>query len=257
MSIIIREVGAPASEWVYLDNTTNYTDRQSKRLTSNPIENRSVVADHGIKDNRKFSIAGSISPWDFHLAGGGARADSDGDSAVRTVGSIVVDKTVSDYLPSVVSQYSNFSADTKKAVISLDTPTKSRAAYLTDTINKLQALYNTDSLVDVYFSGYDGVNSQSVLIKNTVMTSLVISEDLNTGDSRRVDLSFEQPTIAYVSTEAVPADLIQEQAELENKGSVTGSEITEKNDPTGYQQVINASGGFIKSTRDFLGSVFN
>jgi hypothetical protein len=232
MSIIIREVGAPASEWVYLDNTTNYTDRQSKRLTSNPIENRSVVADHGIKDNRKFSIAGSISPWDFHLAGGSARANSDGLAAVTTVGSIVVDKTTSDYLPSVISQYSDFTADVKVADITLNQPSVSHAAYLNSVKVRLQALYDGDGLVDVYFSDYSGEGEK--LISSVVITSMVFSEDLNTGDSRRIDLSFEQPTIAYVSTEAIPADLIQEQAELENKGNVTGSEITEKNDPNAY-----------------------
>ena len=242
MSIIIREVGAPASEWVYLDNTTNYTDRQSKRLTSNPIENHSVVTDHAIKDNRKFSISGSISPWDFHLAGGVDRVNSDGLSAVSSVGSIVVENTLSDYLPSVITQYSDFSADVKVADIIVDTPTVSKSTYLNAVKVKLQALNDTDGLIDVYFSDYSGEGE--LLISSTVITSIVFSEDLNTGDTRRVDLSFEKPTIAYVSTTEVPASLIQEQAELEAKGNITGSTVTETSAPTAYQQATEALSTF-------------
>lgn len=245
MSIIIREVGAPASEWVYLDNTTNYTDRQSKRLTSNPIENRSVVADHGIKDNRKFSISGSISPWDFHLAGGVSRVNSDGLSAVTSVGTIKVDKTISDYLPSVISQYSDFSADVKVADITLNEPSVNQDAYLNSVQVRLQKLYETDGLIDVYFADYSGEGER--LISASVITSIVFSEDTNTGDSKRVDLSFEKPTIAYVSTADVPAELTQELAELESKGNTTGSTLTPTSSPTAYQQGVDALSTFFQS----------
>jgi len=245
MSIIIREVGAPASEWVYLDNTTNYTDRQSKRLTSNPIENRSVVADHAIKDNRKFSVSGSISPWDFHLVGGVDRADSDGLSAVTSVGTIKVDKTIGDYLPSVVSQYSDFASDVKVADISLNIPSVTQAVYLNAVQVKLQNLYNSDGLIDVYFADYSGEGEQ--LVSSAVITSIVFSEDLNTGESKRVDLSFEIPTIAYVSTADVPSELIQELAELESEGNVTGTTITESGNPTVYGQISKIATSFLKS----------
>lgn len=245
MAIIIREVGAPASEWVYLDNTTNYVSRQSKRLTSNPIENRSVVADHGIKDNKKFSVSGSISPWDFHLAGGTSRLDSDGNVAITSVGSIVVDKTISDYLPSTITQYSDFSSDVKVADITLNEPTIGRDAYLNSVEVKLQALYDSDSLIDVYFADYSGEGD--MLISSVVMTSLVFSEDLNTGDSRRVDLSFEQPVIAYVSTATVPAQLINEQTESSSEGTVTGTTITETSSPTVYGQGVEVISNFFSS----------
>ena len=145
MSVIIREVGAPPSEWVYLDNTTNYTDRQSKRLTSNPIEKRRNVTDHSVKRDRTFSVAGSISLWDFHLMGGLERSNSDGFVAVTEVGSVVVENTVSDYLPSVVSQYTDFAADVKVADITLNPASVSPEDYLNLVKVKLQNLYDKDA----------------------------------------------------------------------------------------------------------------
>lgn len=246
MSIIIREVDAPASEWVYLDNTTNYTNRQNKRLSSNPIESGGVVTDHTIKSNRKFSASGSISPWDFHLAGGTSRALSDGDSAVTTLGSVSVTNSISDYLPSSITQYLDSSSDVKVADIILGTPTKTKEAYLNDSLTKLQNLYDTDGLIDVYFTGYDGTNSEAVLVESVVITSLVLSEDLNTGDSIRVDLSFEKPTIAYVTTEDVPADLTAELATSTSKGSSSGTTLNAAS--TGTQATVYGTiSGYVES----------
>ena len=225
MSVIIRAVDAPASEWVYLDNVTNYTDRQTKRLTSNPIENKTVVSDHAIKEVRAFNVSGSISPWDFHLAGGVNRYISDGNVAIVQVGSIKVANTISDYLPSTISQYGDFSSDVKKAVITTFNPTVTKAAYLTSVYARIQALFDSDSLIDVHFADYKGRGEK--LMSGVVMTSLVFSEDLNTGDSRRVDMSYKKPIIAYVRTEDVPAELADELAELESEGGVNGKTLTE------------------------------
>lgn len=235
MSVIIRAVDAPVSEWVYLDNVTNYTDRQTKRLTSNPIENKTVVSDHAIKEMRAFNVSGTISPWDFHLSGGANRSLSDGNASVLQVGSIKVANTISDYLPSTISQYSNFSSDVKKAVITTFNPTVTKAAYLTSVYARIQSLFDSDSLIDVYFADYNGQGE--LLISGVIMTSLVFSEDLNTGDSRRVDMSYKKPLIAYVRTEDVPAELADELAELESEGGVNGTTPIET-DQTVLQSVI-------------------
>lgn len=240
MSVIIKEVGAPASEWVYLDNVTNYTDRQTKRLTSNPIENKTVVSDHAIKEMRAFNISGSISPWDFHLAGGVNRSLSDGNVGVLQVGSIKVANTISDYLPSTITQYGTFDNDVKKAVIATLTPSVTREAYLNSVCTRLQSLFDTDGLIDVYFSDYNGQGE--LLISGVVMTSIVFSEDLNTGDSRRVDMSYKKPIIAYVRTEDVPAELADELAELKSEGGVNGTTPSAAD-----QSVYQGSIGLFKS----------
>lgn len=212
------------SSVLYIDAVPSFLKSKSSTIASNPLDNRTVVADHVSKSNPVFTIKGVISSADFQRASTrsldllseyGSQIPSEFNSEVSEV-SIGGDSLLSRLFSNSIIE-SLFHQDTP------DVTMDSFRGYSHELArDKLNSVYEACEPVTILDYDYDFHIGRSVSVRlydNCLIRDFGDNEDPTTGDSFQFDLTFEQVRFAYL--EQVEVTTSEKTAKKSNKGIVT------------------------------------
>lgn len=222
---------------VYLDAVTSYERSYSGKVSSHPLESGVAVSDHFSGDNPKFSISGIISGVDLSAIPSLLFVDGEPVMNYNLTPSPVeisnLNASWRRYLPDSIDQ---FIPNTLPVAI-----VDPRARQ--DFKEEIEALF--ERVIDsVYFNEsrkrWENRMTLITLIEtegsklgrstgNLVLTSCRVSEDPETGESLKLDLSFERVRFATVEMAEAPKPIkgssaSKQAAETKDKGSVTAEQ---------------------------------
>lgn len=194
---------------IYLDAVTAYTKTLGGKVTSHPVDSGVDISDHFISNNQKFTLEGIVTNVD--VTGYSDLVSIDGEKPINasprpsqpTISG--QDKTLK-YLPSSVKQFfENTGADVYTS--STNTDVLASVEYLFEDL--LRGVYynqvdkkwrNKMTLTTLYeMSGNTFINAKTDL----VITDVVISETVDTGEALTLSISLEK--IRRVTLEQVDA----------------------------------------------------
>lgn len=216
---------------IYLDAVTAYTQSNTGKVTSHPVDGGSYISDHFVRDNKKVSISAVITGIDIST-GTYLIQDLDGNApfnsnepptpvSVNSTDQSVLQKFLPDSIgqflqdttPEVVidSRRADLLEQIREAMISLMSGTK---------YNDKTGQFDPEIQLVRLFE-YDGTLLRKIT-NNLVMTSLVFKEDTNSGYALYCDMTFEQVTFAFLKRTAIPKDVVdslkKKSAAKSNKG---------------------------------------
>lgn len=209
---------------LYLDAVVNFNKGKTATIASNPLDNRTVIADHVSKDNPTFSVKGVVSSADFQesytrsldlLSEYGTQIPREFNSAVPDVS--IGDESMMTRLfsESIVSSFLN--QDTPEVVMS-----DFRGYSHEIARDKLNSAFEGCEIITILDYNYDPYIGRSVSVrsyKNCLIKNFNDIEDPNTGDSLNFDITFEQVRFSYA--EQVDISTSGKKGKRVNKGTVT------------------------------------
>lgn len=246
-------------EVIFFDAITNLTETYSGSVTKHPLSNGSLITDHTIIENPRFTVSCVLSDADFNisrpiLSGGVGGApdqrlldnpytpgvfsyDSNAykqkqyQNNTETVYPVTITEkaTINKILPEVIAQ---FTKDTiPEAYVTPQEKAKSAKAVKQNLIDMWRS---REVFTFLEFSDSVATNTYS----NCVFTNVGFKEDATTGDGVFPDLAFEQVTFATTKNISVSI----------NKGRKNG----ESKSVAGKDNVANAPSSYSsKSVLDY------
>jgi|GEM_PF-6034464 len=182
------------NEVIYFDAITNLTETYSGSVTKHPLSNGSLITDHTIIENPRFTVSGVLSDADFNLsrptftdASISTNKQYINDTQVVYPVQITEKSTVNKLLPEVIAQF---------------TKDKIPDAYVTPQDKAKSAKAVKQNLIDMWrerekFTFFEYSDSPLPNIySNCVFTNIGFKEDATTGDGIFPELVFEQVTFA-------------------------------------------------------------
>ena len=231
MSIALK-IGNENSQvqgFIYLDAVTRYEKDLSGKVTSFPVDSGVNISDHYIANNQKFSLEGVISNVD--ITGISDKIQIDGQKPINAVRkpiatAIAGQQSSLTFLPSAVKQ---FFERTNAAVVT-DSEAQStipavellfeelmKGVYYNSADRRWRNKMTTTTLYEM--SGSNFTNAKTDL----VITNVSFSEDHDTGDSLKMNVSLEKVRFVTLEQVTVPKNVRnstkKKVAGTENKGS--------------------------------------
>ena len=220
-------------EVIYFDAITNLTETYTGSVTKHPMSNGSLITDHTIIENPKFTVSGILSDADFNISrpanpgtlapfqfDTGAHVSTDerglykprdkqyiNNTAVVQPVQIFDKSSINRILPEVVAQ---FTRDTIPEV--LVTPQEKAKSAQAVKQNLIEMWRNREKFT--FFEFDDSVRPN--VYPNCVFTNVGFKEDESTGEALFPELAFEQVTFA--ETKSISVQI--------NKGRVNGKTRT-------------------------------
>jgi hypothetical protein len=188
-------------EVIYFDAITNLTETYSGSVTKHPMSNGSLITDHTIIENPRFTVSGVLSDADFNLARP-TFTDTDISSNKQYINNTATAypvqisemTSINKILPEVVAQ---FTRDTIPEVYVAEQP-KAKSSRAVKQ-NLIEMWRNREKFTFFEFS--DGIRPN--IYPNCVFTNVGFKEDESTGEGVFPDLAFEQVTFAETKSISV------------------------------------------------------
>lgn len=217
--------------FVYFDAVQKYTKEYKGKVTEHPIDRKSNVSDHYIRQNPKIHIQGYISGVDLHNKSNldsavGARGSHSPDNATPAPRPVSVGSRVDNALPTSLSQY--FSTPSPLPDLDRTGQGMELIERVKDAMEKVVGGSSSDikiPLVTVY--EYTGRMITKVE-RGLCITSLVFEEDPDSGDALYCDMTLEKITFSEESQSAFDEDVVAalqtKAAKKESKGKQDSTE---------------------------------
>lgn len=188
-------------EVIFFDAITNLTETYSGSVTKHPLSNGSLITDHTIIENPKFTVSCVLSDADFNISrptfpGTETSATKQYINNTVTADPVQISQksSLNKLLPEVIAQ---FTKDTiPEAYVTPQPKTKSAQAVKQNLIDMWRSRE-----VFTFFEFSDNVIPNTY--SNCVFTNVGFKEDATTGDGIFPDLAFEQVTFATTKSISV------------------------------------------------------
>jgi len=242
---------------LYLDTVTNYSKSRSSSISNHPVDSSATVTDHVSKQNPVFSMRAIISAADFHTTFTRPQELIEGSEQNPPIASeynqpasgvaITSPSSLLDLLPGSVQQF--ISSQTFSS-IAID-PFRGYSHQIAR--DRLETAWDNSEIITVLDYDFDVSTGRSVSVKvieNCIMERLEDVEDVDTGDSLTVNLTFRKVRFAYLKevdveiTQQTSSEVSDEASGESDKGDVTSSAERES------KEYLIESGG--KDVRGFL-----
>lgn len=208
---------------LFFDAITSIEEAYTAQITKHPLSDGSLISDHTIVENKKFTLRAVLTDADFNYDRPEVQdsregvADKQFVNSTETLVPVVIKSDApkwKSFLPEVVSQFTSSTIPT--VTVTPQDKVKAAAAVKEDLI---QMLHTKES-----FSLHD-IQSTYRIWNNVVMTGLSFTEDANTGEGLFPVIQMEQAS--YTDVESVTIKL----RTVPNKGRKTGETETRPTKP--------------------------
>lgn len=200
------DTNPPVTEgFLYFSAVSSYKQSYTGSVSKHPIDGGGNITDHFTKENPIITISAVLSGVDISTKYK-AIVDNNGNTptnlknAPDSVKVNSTDKSLVSLLPASIGQF--FTPQKPKVVL---------AAQSVDTLdeikNNLTELFNNNKIELVKLFEYQGNNLRNKPIENLVITSLVFSEDVNSGQGLYFDITLEQITFASYKKTPIPNNI--------------------------------------------------
>lgn len=239
---------------LYLDTVTNYSKSRSSSISNHPVDSSATITDHVSKQNPSFSMRAIISAADFHttftrpleiIEGSEQNPPVSSEYNQPVTGAVIESpSSLLDLLPGSVQQ---FISSQSFSSITVD-PFRGYNHQIAR--DRLESAWDNSEIITILDYDYDISTGRSVainLIENCLLERLEDAEDVDTGDSLTVNLTFRKVRFAYLKevdveiTQQTSSEVADEAASESDKGDVT-SEAERKTTPT----VVESSADYLE-----------
>lgn len=242
MSLALRsgDIGDEKGFFIYFDAVTSYSQNYSGGVTKHPIDSGSPVVDHFTRENPVVTISAvvtgvDVSTGSFNITGiDGERAQNvrQAPNAVSVQGS---DNSLIDrFIPSSIGQFlpssmPEPSMDSARASVVEQVRAALRELIVGVKFNEVTGKEEPNINL-VYLYEYNGTLLNRV-VTNLVVTDVVFSESVDSGDGLFCDITLEQVQFVGLRREAIPSEYTQEMAAATATKESKGKQDSTEKDP--------------------------
>lgn len=210
IALKIGDEDSQVKGFIYLDAVTTYTKNMSGKVTSFPVDSGVNISDHFISSNKKISFDGVITNVD--ITGRSGMININGEKPLnsnpqpKSVQIESQDKSIK-FLPSVVKEF----FDKNIPAVDTDKEVTNNIPVIEGLLNELLSAnyYNQadkkwrNKMTFTTLYEVDGINFVNAET-NLVITDIVITETVDTGDSLQMSFSLEKIRLVTLDKTDMP-----------------------------------------------------
>lgn len=247
--------------FIYIDATTEFDKVFSGRVTSHPVEMGASITDHFISENPKYRVAGVISGMDLSSIPSNIMLEGEPVMNANTQPSAAVvsdlNSSFRKFLPDSIEQFIPNISPEIIGGLSPRVDFKDQVEEFLETV--MSGLYFNEERNRwenrmVLITLYETVGSfLGKSIPNLVMTSYSVKENVESGNSLTLDMSFER--VRFATSEEAEAPNPQKGSDVEKSSAPTKDKGTVSTDAATGESLPNKDKVYSTEVSPTLGSI--